>query len=222
MKVTVLGCGGSGGVPLIGRNWGDLQSGQSEEPAPPRLGRWCEQRRHDDPGRHLAGPARAVPGCRHRAGSTRDALHPRPCRPHPRHRRRALPEAAGGRSATDSGLWHAPKRSDCCRTASPTSSRRTRTAPATSTSRSCGRRGRPARSSIGGIPVTPFEQDHGFGSTTTGYRVGPWPIRPTSSICRTRPSAMLAGSRSLDRRLPALRAAPDPCAFRPGDGWAER
>ena len=39
VKVTILGCGGSGGVPLLGPHWGDCNPDNPEEPAPSRLDR---------------------------------------------------------------------------------------------------------------------------------------------------------------------------------------
>jgi phosphoribosyl 1,2-cyclic phosphate phosphodiesterase len=53
---------------------------------------------------------------------------------------------------------------------------------------------------IAGVLVRPFVQDHGFGATTTGYRLG-----------------RMAYSTDVVDRLSALRAAPDPRAFRSDD-----
>ena len=40
MRVTMLGCGPSWGVPRIGGDWGACDPGQSEEPPPPRRRCW--------------------------------------------------------------------------------------------------------------------------------------------------------------------------------------
>jgi phosphoribosyl 1,2-cyclic phosphate phosphodiesterase len=34
LKVTILGCGSSGGVPRVGNIWGEMRSGKSEEQPP--------------------------------------------------------------------------------------------------------------------------------------------------------------------------------------------
>ena len=66
-----------------------------------------------------------------------------------------------------------------------------------------------------GIPVTPFEQAHGFGSVTTGYRRGQMAYS-TDVVELPETYRYPGGHRSLDRRLPALRTAPHPCPLDPG------
>ena len=86
--------------PAAGAGLGRVRSEQSEEPPPAHVAarRASRQRRraHAGPGRHVARPARATPRRRGRLARRRP-LHPRACRPYPRHRRPALAVSASAR-----------------------------------------------------------------------------------------------------------------------------
>ena len=92
LKFTILGCGSSGGVPRPALGWGacDPNNPKNRRRADLAAGRAARQRRrHARADRHFAGPARAAARRRRRLARRR-VLHPRACRPHPRHRRPAL------------------------------------------------------------------------------------------------------------------------------------
>ena len=86
IRVTVLGCGGSLGVPDgRGNDWGDCDPGnpRNRRRRPAIL---VETRATT--GWSTRRPTCATTAVRHRAGTDRRGpVHPCPCRPHPRHRR---------------------------------------------------------------------------------------------------------------------------------------
>ena len=98
LRVTILGCGSSAGVPRVGVGWGACDPSN-----PKNRRRRCsilvEKIGPDGITTVLVdtatGPARSTPWRRCPAARRR-SLHPRACRPHPRHRR---PAAARHRSA---------------------------------------------------------------------------------------------------------------------------
>ena len=169
MRVTVLGCGGSGGVPLIGGDLGKLQPGQSAKPAPARL-HSCRRRR----GSRFWSMLRPIcaSNCWMRTSSIsmpfcsptimptiatasticgscgRTAKRLR-CKPGPRRRlSRRLRERFGyifRQNEAGSGVLYRPF---------------------------LAAHGVAGPFNVGGLKITPFEQQHGLGSVTTGYRIG--------------------------------------------------
>ena len=104
VKVRILGCGTSSGVPRIGNDWGDCDPDEPRNRRPrvldPGRKRWRAAA-----GRLRPRLARAAAGGGGRPTSTGD-LDPRPCRPLPRHRR----SAAGCQHAGPSGAASRPRR----------------------------------------------------------------------------------------------------------------
>ena len=97
LRLTILGCGSSAGVPRVGAGVGRVRSGQSEATAADaaRSSSSARRRRRDDrAGRHVAGPARTIDRRRGEA-ARRHSDDPSPCRPYPRDRRSAAAGPAG-------------------------------------------------------------------------------------------------------------------------------
>ena len=91
LKLTILGCGTSGGVPRVGNHWGacDPHNPKNRRQALLAAGRARRGGRRDrGAGRHPARSPPAAARCRRRLGRRR-ALYPRPRRPCARHRRSA-------------------------------------------------------------------------------------------------------------------------------------
>ena len=91
-RLTILGCGSSGGNPRVGGDWGKCDPSEPEEPAAAGGGA----------GRTSRQGIRNIGAYRHRTrrsgtvafgeaeSARRRAVHPRSCRSYPRHRRSAL------------------------------------------------------------------------------------------------------------------------------------
>ena len=99
MRITLLGTGGSAGVPLIGGadgagDWGACDPTEPRNRAHPRQHRGRKRGGDPSAGGHRPGHARAASGLPHPAGG-RGALHPPACRPHHRHRRGPHPQPPG-------------------------------------------------------------------------------------------------------------------------------
>jgi phosphoribosyl 1,2-cyclic phosphate phosphodiesterase len=163
MKVTILGCGGSGGVPLITGDWGHCNPNNPKNRRR-RVSVLVEQ----GDTRILidtAGPARPVPRCRrhqldavlythehadHATAST--SCVPRSCRPPCADSRHGTAETLPLLQQRFGYIFEQPKGGGgVCTTAG---------------------RGSLMGHLPAGVPVRPFVQDHGFGTTTTGYRLG--------------------------------------------------
>ena len=166
MKVTVLGCGASTGVPAIGPDWGRC------DPADPR-----NRRRRVSALVEIGDVVILIdtsPDLREQlidagvvAVGRRDG-DPCACRPPARDRRSAVGQPAD--AAGDPALC---RRKDLGRDRPPLRlcPRAAVRSQAGSTSRPCEPHEIRGPFEIAGIPVVPFAQDHGF-STTLGLRIG--------------------------------------------------
>lgn len=168
MKVTVLGCGGSGGVPLLGDDWGSCN------PANPRNRRRRVSVLVETGGRTIL--IDASPDLREQLLDAKvahvDAVlftHDHADHTHGIDDLRFLRRARG---APPLDAWGTPATLATLTARFGYIFRQNEQGSGTLYRPFLAARAFEGRFAVGGVPVVPFEQDHGLGTVTTGFRVG--------------------------------------------------